>query len=290
MDFVIQLVVSGVAIGTLYGFIGMGFAMIYRATGVVNFAQGELMMLIAYIAFSLSERVAMGFWPLMFCAMAIAVLLGLVVERLLIRPMLGEPVFSIVMVTIGLAVMLRALVVLIWGPDPQPLNLGLDQRPIRIGPAGLYPAQIYAIGIMGATVAGLWAFFRFSRVGIAMRATANRQTTALLMGISVKRIFALSWALSAGLAAIAGVLLGVIYGLTPTLWQTGLRAFPAVILGGLDSVFGAALGGILIGVAENLADGFIGRGVKEITGFILILIVLMVRPYGLFGQKEIERV
>ena len=143
---------------------------------------------------------------------------------------------------------------------------------------------------MAAVVAGLWAFFRYSRVGIAMRATANLQTVALLMGINVKRIFALSWALSAGLAAIAGVLVGVIYDLEPGMWLIGLRSFPAVILGGLDSVFGAALGGILIGVAENMSEGYIGRGMKEIAGFVLILIVLMVRPYGLFGRPDIERV
>jgi branched-chain amino acid transport system permease protein len=204
--------------------------------------------------------------------------------------MLGQPVFSTVMVTIGLAVIIRSVVVLIWGADPMPLSTGLSTEPIRIGPAGVYPAQLHALGIMAVVVAGLWAFFRYSRVGIAMRATANLQTVALLMGINVKRIFALSWALSAGLAAIAGVLVGVIYDLEPGMWLVGLRSFPAVILGGLDSVFGAALGGILIGVVENMSEGYIGRGMKEIAGFLLILIVLMVRPYGLFGKPDIERV
>jgi branched-chain amino acid transport system permease protein len=290
MDYFIQLLVSGIAAGLVYGFIGMGFAMIYRATGVVNFAQGELMMLVAYIAFTLAGTFKLGFWPLLLASVVVSVILGLLVEVLLIRPMLGQPVFSTVMVTIGLAVIIRSVVVLIWGADPMPLSTGLSKEPIRIGPAGVYPAQLYALGIMAAVVAGLWAFFRYSRVGIAMRATANLQTVALLMGINVKRIFALSWALSAGLAAIAGVLVGVIYDLEPGMWLVGLRSFPAVILGGLDSVFGAALGGILIGVAENMSEGYIGRGMKEIAGFLLILIVLMVRPYGLFGKPDIERV
>ena len=290
MDFFLQLLVSGIAAGLVYGFIGMGFAMIYRATGVVNFAQGELMMLVAYIAFSLVGTLGLSFWPLLFAAIAASVLIGLVVEVLLIRPMLGRPVFSTVMVTIGLAVIIRSLVVLIWGADPMPLATGLSREPIRIGPAGVYPAQLYALGIMAMVVAGLWAFFRFSRTGIAMRATANLQTVALLVGIDVKRIFALSWALSAMLAAIAGVLVGVIYDLEPGMWLTGLRSFPAVILGGLDSVFGAALGGVLIGVVENMSEGYIGRGMKEIAGFVLILVVLMVRPYGLFGRPDIERV
>ena len=290
MDYFLQLVISGIAVGLLYGFIGMGFAMIYRATGVVNFAQGELMMLVAYVAFTLAGTFKLGFWPLLLASVVVSVILGLLVEVLLIRPMLGQPVFSTVMVTIGLAVIIRSVVVLIWGADPMPLSTGLSKEPIRIGPAGVYPAQLYALGIMAAVVAGLWAFFRYSRVGIAMRATANLQTVALLMGINVKRIFALSWALSAGLAAIAGVLVGVIYDLEPGMWLVGLRSFPAVILGGLDSVFGAALGGILIGVAENMSEGYIGRGMKEIAGFLLILIVLMVRPYGLFGKPDIERV
>jgi branched-chain amino acid transport system permease protein len=290
MDFFLQLLVSGIAAGLVYGFIGMGFAMIYRATGVVNFAQGELMMLVAYISFTLVGTLGLSFWPLLFAAMAASVLIGLVVEVLLIRPMLGRPVFATVMVTIGLAVIIRSLVVLVWGADPMPLATGLSREPIRIGPAGVYPAQLYALGIMAAVVAGLWAFFRYSRVGIAMRATANLQTVALLMGIDVKRIFAVSWALSAMLAAIAGVLVGVIYDLEPGMWLTGLRSFPAVILGGLDSVFGAALGGVLIGVVENMSEGYIGRGMKEIAGFVLILVVLMVRPYGLFGRPDIERV
>ena len=290
MDYFLQLVISGIAVGLVYGFIGMGFAMIYRATGVVNFAQGELMMLVSYIAFTLAGTFKFGFWPMLATTVAASVLLGLLIEVLLIRPMLGQPVFSTVMVTIGLAVILRSVVVLIWGADPMPLNAGLPTEVIRIGPAGLYPAQLYAVGLMAAVLVALWTFFRYSRVGIAMRATANVQTAALLMGINVKRIFALSWALSAGLAAIAGVLIGVIYDVNPSMWTTGLRSFPAVILGGLDSVFGAALGGILIGVVENLSEGYIGRGMKEIAGFVLILVVLMVRPYGLFGKPDIERV
>ncbi|OGB67451.1 MAG: ABC transporter permease, partial [Burkholderiales bacterium RIFCSPLOWO2_12_FULL_64_99] len=259
-------------------------------TGVVNFAQGELMMLVSYIAFTLAGTFQFGFWLMLAATVAASVLIGLLIEVLLIRPMLGQPVFSTVMVTIGLAVILRSVVVLIWGADPMPLNAGLPTEVIKIGPAGLYPAQLYSVGLMAAVLLGLWTFFRYSRVGIAMRATANVQTAALLMGINVKRIFALSWALSAGLAAIAGVLIGVVYDVNPGMWTTGLRSFPAVILGGLDSVFGAALGGILIGVVENLSEGYIGRGMKEIAGFVLILVVLMVRPYGLFGKPEIERV
>jgi hypothetical protein len=149
MDYFIQLLVSGIAAGLVYGFIGMGFAMIYRATGVVNFAQGELMMLVAYIAFTLAGTFKLGFWPLLLATVVVSVALGLLVEVLLIRPMLGQPVFSTVMVTIGLAVIIRSVVVLIWGADPMPLSTGLSTEPIRIGPAGVYPAQLLRTGHHG---------------------------------------------------------------------------------------------------------------------------------------------
>jgi len=204
--------------------------------------------------------------------------------------MLGEPMFSRVMVTIGLAVVIRSTVLLVWGVEPTAFPRPLGSTPLRFAGIALYPGQIFALASLALLCALMALFFSRSRIGIAMRATSDNETTALLMGIDVKRIFAVSWALSAMLAAIAGVLVGVIYDLEPGMWLTGLRSFPAVILGGLDSVFGAALGGVLIGVVENMSEGYIGRGMKEIAGIALILVVLMVRPYGLFGRPDIERV
>jgi branched-chain amino acid transport system permease protein len=290
MDYFLILVATGLVTGATYAMVAMGFAIIYKATGVVNFAQGELMMLTAYVAYSLAGSLRLDFLPLMALTIPCAMLIGLLLERIFIRPMLGEPVFAIVMVTIGLAVILRGATVLIWGTNEDLFEAGFSNEVVTIGPVPFYEAQLYALASLGLLVAGAWAFFRWSRVGIAMRATANHQTAALLMGISAKRIYALSWMLSAAIAAVAGVLIATMFTIKPDLWFQGLKSFPAVILGGLDSVLGAAVGGLAIGVIENLSEGYIGQGLKEIAGFVVIVLVLMVRPYGLFGAKKIERV
>lgn len=290
MDYFILLSVSGIAMGVIYGLIGMGYALIFKATSVVNFAQGEVMMLISYMAFSIASSWTLPFWGLLMVCVALSAVVGLMIERVFIRPMLGQDVFSTVMVTIGLAVMIRAVVVMIWGADPMVLPTDFGDSGVEFGLVFLYTSQLYAIGLLALCVIGMWVFLRFSRMGVAMRATAARETTALLMGINVTRVYALAWAIAAVIAGIAGVLLGTIYGLGPDMWTQGLRAFPAVILGGLDSVFGAAISGILIGLLENLSEGYIGQGLKEISGFLVILVVLMIRPYGLFGTPEIKRV
>ncbi|MGR3549015.1 branched-chain amino acid ABC transporter permease [Pseudooceanicola sp.] len=290
MDYFILLSVSGIAIGVIYGLIGMGYALIFKATSVVNFAQGEVMMLISYMSFTIASTWTLPFWGLLGVCVVLSAVVGLIIERVFIRPMLGQDVFSTVMVTIGIAVMIRAVVVMVWGADPLVLPTDIGDSAVEFGLVVLYTAQIYAIGLLAVCVIGMWAFLRFSRMGVAMRATAARETTALLMGINVTHVYALAWAIAAVISGLAGVLLGTIYGLGPDLWTQGLRAFPAVILGGLDSVFGAAISGIFIGLLENLSEGYIGRGLKEISGFLVILVVLMIRPYGLFGTPEIERV
>ena len=290
MNYFLNLLMSGLVIGSLYGLISMGFAIVYRATGMVNFAVGETMMLIAYISYNLAQFPGLGFAGLLLTTIPISVLLGLLIERIFIRPMLGEPMFSRVMVTIGLAVVIRSAVILIWGVEPKAYPRPLGDEVIKFGELALYPGQIFSLVVMALLCLMMWAFFRNSRVGIAMRATSNNETTALLMGINVKRISAISWALSSVFAAFAGLSFCLMFSLEPEISQMGLRGFPASILGGLDSVIGGAFGGLVIGVAENMAGGYLGRGLKEIAGFVLIIVVLMVKPYGLFGQREIERV
>lgn len=290
MEYFLLLTASGLAIGVIYGMIGMGFALIFKATSVVNFAQGEVMMLVAYMAFSIASAWSLPFWSLLAASVVLSGVLGLLIELIFIRPMLGRPAFSTVMVTIGLAVMIRSLVVMVWGADPLVLPTDIGDSGVEFGLIFLYTSQIYAIALLAVLVLAMWLFLRYSRMGVAMRATAARETTALLMGVNVNRVYALAWAIASMIAGISGVLLGTIYGLGPDMWSQGLRAFPAVILGGLDSVFGAALAGIFIGLLENLSEGYVGRGLKEISGFIVILLVLMVRPYGLFGTPQIERV
>ena len=290
MDFFLLLVASGLVSGASYGMIAMGFALIYKATGVVNFAQGELAMLTAYVAFALASALDLGFWPLMAVTIPVAMVIGLTLERIFIRPMLGEPLFAIVMVTIGLAVILRGVTIMIWGPDPIDFPAGLSREVVLIGPLPFYQGQLYALAFLGLLVVACWAFLRFTRIGIAMRAVAANETAALLMGVSVKTIHAVAWSLSSAIAAVAGIIFAINFKLGPDMWFQGLKSFPALILGGLDSVLGAAIGGLVIGVVENLAQGYLGQGLREIAGFVVIVVILMLRPYGLFGEREIERV
>ncbi len=290
MNYFLNLLMSGLVIGSLYGLIAMGFAMVYRATGMVNFAVGEVMMMTAYISYNLAQVPGLGFTGVFLAMLPISMLLGWVIERVFIRPMLGEPMFSRVMVTIGLAVVIRSAVILIWGVEPQPYPRLLGDEVIRVGELALYPSQIFSLCILALLCLLMWAFFRHSRGGIALRATSNNETTALLMGINVNRISGIAWALSSFFSAMAGLAFCLMFALEPEISHMGLRGFPATILGGLDSVVGGAFGGLVIGVAENMAGGYLGRGLKEIAGFVLIVVVLMVKPYGLFGQREIERV
>jgi branched-chain amino acid transport system permease protein len=290
MEFLALLVATGLVSGATYGLIAMGFALIYKSTGVVNFAQGELVMLTAYVSFSLANALGLSFIPLLVVTIPISMAIGLALERLIIRPMLGEPVFSIVMATVGLAVILRGVVVLIWGSEPLNFPAGLPTAVVSVAGVPFYPAQLCLLGALALVTLGAWLFLRFTRLGMAMRAVAANETAALLMGVSVDRIHAAAWMLSAAIAAVAGVLFAINFKLAPDLWFQGLKSFPAVILGGLDSVIGASLAGLIIGVIESLAQGYLGEGLREIAGFVVIIIVLMVRPYGLFGSADIERV
>jgi branched-chain amino acid transport system permease protein len=290
MDYLVQLLISGLAIGAIYGLIAMGFAVIYKATGLVNFAQGEMTMIVAYIAWTISTTLSGNVAIVAICSIVAAVLIGLLVERIVMRPMLGEPIFATVMVTIGLAVVLRSSITFIWDAYPHALDLGVGRDIVRAGPVGIRTAQIAVIAALLLLLAAFWAFFRYSKVGIAMRAVAGDDRTALLMGISAPRIHAIAWAASSVIAGIAGVFFALSYDLSPAMFQLGLKAFPATILGGLDSVLGSGLGGLLIGITENLAGGYAGSAIKEVSGFIMIIIVLMIRPFGIFGERDIERV
>ena len=290
MDYFLQLAVSGIAIGAVYGLLAMGFAAIYKSTGLVNFAQGEITMIVAYIAWTIATTVSGNVVVVCAGAIAAAVVLGLAIERIVMRPMLGEPVFSTVMVTIGLAVILRSSITFIWDAYPHALDLGAGRGIIRIGGLGVRGAQVAVVSTLLLLLAGFWLFFRYSKFGVAMRAVAADDRTALLMGISASRIHAIAWAASSVVAGIAGIFFAISYDLSPDMYQLGLKAFPATILGGLDSVLGSGFGGILIGLTENLAGGYLGSGVKDVAGFVMIVVVLMIRPFGLFGERDIERV
>jgi branched-chain amino acid transport system permease protein len=204
--------------------------------------------------------------------------------------MLGEPVLSVVLVTVGLAVVLRSIVTMVWGAAPRRYEVAGADSIVDLAGLGLRASQIGVIVTLMVMLAGFWWFLRYSRFGIAMRAVAADENVARLMGISTARVQSVAWACASGLAGLAGVFFAVIYGLSPTIYHVGLKAFPATVLGGFDSVLGSGVSGLIIGVFENLVGGYLSSILKEVAGFVLILVVLMVRPFGLFGQRRIERV
>lgn len=290
MDYLLNLVASGLTFGALFGLVALAFAVIYKTTGVVNFAQGEVMMFIVYISWMLGSTLSLPFWLLLPITVLVGASFGAILEWLFIRPMAGESQFAIIMTTVGLAIVLRGLVPLMWGVEHASLAAPFKSDVIEIGPVMLLGDQIFAMAIFALVSLSVWAFFRFSRLGAAMRAAALDETAALLMGIDVRRLHRAAWAIAAAVSGLAGVCYAVIVARAPDMWFLGLQSFPATIFGGLDSPLGSGVGGLLIGVTASLSEGYIGQGLKEISGFIIIIMILMVRPYGLFGEKELERV
>jgi branched-chain amino acid transport system permease protein len=295
VDFFLQLVINGVVVGSIYALVALGFVIIYKSSGIMNFAQGEFLVLGAYVCLAILTVGRVPLVPAFFLTMAFSGALGVLLERLILRPMIGEPVISVIMVTFGLSSILRAVVQGIWGTATRPFPAVLPSAPVMVGPVPVSQGYLWSLGSVTLLLILFSAFFRYSREGIAMRATAFSQQVALSMGISVKRIFALSWSIAAIVSAIGGILLGGIRGgVDGSLEFLGLKVVPVTILGGLDSIQGAILGGVIIGVLENLSGGYldplVGGGVKEAAPFVALVLILMVRPYGLFGKVHIERV
>jgi len=292
--FFLQLLVQGLAVGSVYSLVALGFVLIYKASGVINFAQGELLMLGAYACLAFMVQMNLPFWAALGLTIVVMALVALILERLVLRPLIGEPVISIIMATIGLAAVFKAATAAAWGTQLRSFPAIFPDQPVRLGEVVISQVYIWTFLTAMALMVAFGLFFKFTRLGVAMRATANSHQVALSMGISVKAIFALSWAISAVVSAIGGVLIGSINGVNITFSDFGLKVFPAVILGGLDSIPGAVIGGLVIGILENLSGGYLSRtfggGVKEVAPFVFLVLILMVRPYGLFGTKEIERV
>lgn len=294
MDTLIQASLSGIALGCVYSLVALGFVLIYKATGVLNFAQGELMMVGAYIYFSLVTQ--LGLTPLLAfgATLVLAGLLGALIERLVLHPLVDEPPFTLVMVTIGLATLLRAATGMIWSHDTFAFPSPISEGAIDMGEVSVPLVDMWTVAVTVALSLLLFVFFHYTRLGTAMRAVAQNRYAAQLMGISVDRIFTFTWALAASLGAIGGMLLADISFLHTNMGFIGLRAFPAVVLGGMESIPGALLGGLIIGLIESLAgvylDPILGGGTHQVLAFVILLIVLMVRPTGLFGATLEKRV
>ena len=292
-QFTLVLLTNGVMIGLMYALIALGFVLIYKATDAINFAQGEFVMFAGFIA-AAAALAGLSFWAAAAISIAGMVALGFGLERIVLRPMIGRPVIAVVMATIGLAAVLRGVAVLAFGAGTKAIVMPVGDAPLFLGPVMLPPVQLVGAGVSIVFLGGFTWFFLKSRTGVAMRAVADNQQVAMAMGINIRRYFALAWAMAGVVSALGGVVWGAMLGIDNQLALVGLKVFPVVILGGLNSIAGAVIGGLIVGIVENLAAGYldpyVGGGTKDFAPYVLMILVLMIRPEGIFGRRRIERV
>ena len=290
MDVILQLALNGLAVGCIYGLIALGFVLIYKATELVNFAQGDLMMLGAFTCYMFIVWYGVGYWPAFALAVAIIGLFGAALDGLILRRVIGQPQFAVVMLTIGLGAIFRSFASMTWGTEIYTLPTPFSARQTMVG--GVSVSHEYVSIIIGTVIlcALLYVFFTHTRLGVAMQAASQNQLAAYYMGIPVKRLFSLIWAISAGVAAIAGVLLAPVSLIDINLGFIGLKAFAAAVLGGFGSIPGALAGGLTIGVIELFSGAYLPQGFKDVAAYVVLLIVLVVRPQGMFGTVGRKRV
>ena len=294
MELLVQLLVAGTLVGSIYALVALGWALIYKSSGVLNLAMGELTLIGAYVCLTFYNW-GIPFPLAILGSLIMGGVLGLLVERLVLRPLIGEPILTVIMVTVGLSFLFKGLVGLIWGTDTQVFTPPIfPAEPIRAGPITISP--VFLGGFVAALlllVAFTW-FFQRTRWGLAMQATADDQMAALSLGVSAKLVYAIAWAIAFMAAGVGGIFLGIINGLNVSVSFLGLLVLPAVVLGGLNSVPGAIVGGVLIGILQNLAGGYldplIPGGIKEVFPLAFMAVVLLFKPYGLWGWQKIERV
>lgn len=290
-EFLLGGLVNGLAVGSIYALIALGFALLYKSTKILNLAHGELVLFGGYLAIALTQFIPFPLAVLL--TLLAAALLGFVVERVIMRPLFGQPPLSVIIVTLALGYVVRGLMVGIWGGSTRTFPSVLPGGTIRIAQIPIQSVGVYSGVTAVLLLLVFWVFFRYSLMGIAMRAAANEQLTASTLGVSLRRVFAYAWAFASVAGAVGGILLGLWLGVNFALAFVGLKALAAVILGGLDSIPGAIVGGLTVGVIETIVGGYIDAnviyGFKEIAGFVMILLVLLVRPYGLFGTEHVER-
>ncbi len=288
----LQLLISGIAQGCIYGLIALGFVLIYKATETVSFAQGDLMMVGAFGGLLAMNGLGFSVWVAVPAAVIAMMLLGVLLERAVIRPILGQPAFSIVMLTIGVGYVLRGVITMIpdVGTDTHTLPLPYAGQVLKLGTLVVSAEQLVIIAVTTLLCAVLFALFRYSTLGIAMQASSQNQLAAYYMGIPVKRLNGLVWGLAAGVAAIAGLLLAPITFVHANMGFIGLKAFPAAVVGGFGSLPGAIVGGLIIGIVEAVSGFYLPEGFKDIAPYIVVLLMLVLKPNGLFGEKLRKKV
>lgn len=296
----VQLVVAGVAVGLLYGLVALGFVVIYKSTGVVNFAQGSLVLLGAYLTYGFHQALGVPFAAAVAGAVGASVVIALVIGRVVLRRLVGRPVLAVIMVTIGLAIVIDEAVIAVWGPDRLSLGDPWGVDTVALGVAGARVAVTDLVRTAAATAALvlLFVLYRYTRVGLAMRANASDPEAAQAQGVSARRVISVAWGSAAAVATVAGVLLAAgARGVDPALSTVGLVAFPAGVLGGMRSTGGAVVGGLVIGLTEVMTSGYgprylpdwVGDNVHSVVPYLVLVAVLLIRPNGLFGVPEARR-
>ena len=292
--FFLLLMSNGILIGLMYALIALGFVLVYKATDAVNFAQGEFVMIAGILVAAALDIWKAPLWVSIALGLGTMIAFGFALERVMLRKLIGRPVIAVVMATIGLAAILRGIGPTTFGAGSRPLPLPIPDEPIVLGPLFIPPIQLVGGCVSLLFLAGFGWFFVKSRKGIAMRAVADNQQVAMAMGINVERYFGLAWAMTGMVSALGGIIWGNIIGVDVNLALVGFKVFPVVILGGLDSIPGAIVGGLIVGIVENIAAGYVdpyvGGGTKDFAPYVLMIVALMVRPYGIFGKKIIERI
>jgi branched-chain amino acid transport system permease protein len=296
MTLFLQLAVTGFSVGIVYALIAIGFVIILKCSQAFNIAQGHFVMIGGYIGFTFLVMVGLPLWAALLAAIATAVIMGLLIERLTLRPLVGQPVLAVVMMTIALGFCIfEGLAILIWGGEFKVYSGALPAVSLQLGAVYVPATTVFAVILATIVVTALMLFFRYAKIGLAMRATAEDEQVVQCAGIRVTTIYAISWIIACVTGVVAGVVLGGESGVSPYLATMGLKAFAVVLLGGVNSIGGAIVAGIIVGLAESFAAGYLDPlttrgGLATIFPFIIIIIVLVFRPYGLFGLKRIERI
>jgi len=294
MAMLLQFVITGITVGMVYSLIALGFVLIWKSSGVANLALGQLVLLSSWFTYGMLVQAGLPLWLGFLLVLIFSIVLGWLIERIILRPLIAQPILALITVTLGLAFFIQGAVSFVWPKSVAALPRIFPEGTIHVGTAVVSQEYLWAAGISLVLFGLLSLFFKYHKMGIAMRATADDQMAVQACGIPVTRIFSMAWIFTCVLAAIGGILMSSIGGITFGLVETGLKAFSVVILGGLDSFLGAIVAGPIIGLAENLGGGYLTSltwpGVKEVIPFVIIIIVMFLKPYGLFGEVRIERI
>jgi branched-chain amino acid transport system permease protein len=296
MTFFFQLVVTGLSLGMMYALIAIGFVIIFKCSQAFNIASGQIVMLGAYLGYTFLIPLALPLWAAIVAAVAVAAAMGLLIERFALRPLLGQPPLAIVMMTIALAGVMDGIAIMGWGGEYKTYHESLPDLSLQVGSVSIPPSSLLGLIVSVIMVVILMFVFRYTKMGLAMRATAEDEQVTRSLGIRATTVYTIVWVIACVVGVLGGILLGGVSGVSPPLADIGLKALAVVILGGLDSIGGAIVGGVILGVLENLAGGYLdpllpsGGGLATVFPFIVMIAVLVIKPHGLFGLKRIERV